>query len=98
MAGSRAARQKVVGAFWSATTSTVRAFGRVLHTLFLEVTGLLFTFLMIGFVSVTVREYDKYKAGAAPAYKAALAGFFGVMFLWFGISSFWRARKHKSRK
>ena len=98
MAGSRAARQKVVRALWSAGTSTLRSFGRVLHTLFLEVTGLLFTFLMLGFISVTVREYHKYKAGAAPAYKAALAGFFGLMFLWFGITSFWRARRRKPRK
>lgn len=97
MAGSTAARQKVLGALWSATTSTVRTFGRILHTLFLEVTGLLFTFLMLGFVGVTVREYQKYTAGAAPAYKPVLAGFFGVMFLWFGVTSFWRARRRKSR-
>ncbi len=98
MAGSRSARQKVLGAFWSATTSTIRTFGRVLHTLFLEVTGLLFTVLMIGFISVTLREYHKYQAGTAPAFKVALAGFFGVMFFWFGITSFWRARRRKSRK
>lgn len=95
MAGSRAARDRVVRALWSAGSATVRSFTRVLHVLFLEVTGLLFVCLTVGFGGVAVREYHRYKLDAAPAYKVALAACFAVMFLWFGVSSFWRARRRK---
>lgn len=96
MAGSRAARDRIVRALWSAGSVTVRSFMRVLHVLFLEVTGLLFIFLTMGFGGVAVREYHKYKLGAAPIYKVALAACFAVMFLWFGVSSFWRARRKRA--
>jgi hypothetical protein len=95
MAGSRAARQRVVRALWSGFSVTARSFVRILHILFLEVTGFLFVCLTVGFGSVAIREYHKYKAGAAPQYKVALAALFTVMFFWFGVSSFWRARRKR---
>jgi hypothetical protein len=96
MAGRRAARDRIVRALWSAGSTTLRAFARILHVLFLEVTGFLFIALTVGFGGVAVREYHKYKLGAAPAYKVALAACFAVMFLWFGVTSFWRARRRRA--
>jgi hypothetical protein len=96
MAGRRVASSRIVNALWTAGSKTARSFMRILHVLFLEVTGLLFTFLTMGFGTVATREYHKYKLGTAPMYKTALAAGFAVMFLWFGVSSFWRARQKKA--
>jgi hypothetical protein len=96
MAGRRAARDRIVRALWSAASSTVTSIGRILHVLFLEITGLLFIFLTLGFGSVSVREYHKFRLGAAPEYKPVLAACFAVMFLWFGVTSFWRARRKRT--
>jgi len=37
------------------------------------------------------REYQAWQAGKIGPGKMALAGCFGLLFLWFGLSSFWRA-------
>jgi hypothetical protein len=93
LAGRRAGRNKLLSATWSAASVTLRGLSRVLHLLFLEVTGFLFlSFSIIG-VGAAVREYNKYKAGAIGPGKAYLAGAFAIMFFWFGVSSFWRAKR-----
>ena len=74
--------------------ATARSFGRVLHQLWLEVTG--FTFLAIAAIGAMagMREYGKYQSGHAtgPA-RLLLAICFTVSFTWFGLSSFWRVKK-----
>jgi hypothetical protein len=74
--------------------ATARSFGRVLHQLWLEVTG--FTFLAIAGIGALagMREYGKYQAGhAAGPGRLVLAVCFTASFIWFGLSSFWRVRK-----
>ncbi len=93
LAGSRAARQKLGHALWSAGATTLRSVFRVLHVLFLETTGLLFIALALVGGGAAVREYYKYKAGAIGPGKPILAACFALMFLWFGVTSFWRARR-----
>jgi hypothetical protein len=96
LAGRRAGRNRLLTAGWSAASTTARAISRVLHLLFLEVTGFLFvSFAIIG-AGAAVREYRKYKAGIIGPGKAYLAAAFGLMFLWFGVSSFWRANRKKA--
>jgi len=76
--------------------TTARSFARVLHQLFLEVTG--FTFLAIaGIGGITAfREYAKYHAGQATGPgRLILAIAFTFSFTWFGLSSFWRLRRRK---
>ena len=66
----------------------------MLHQLWLEVTG--FTFLVLSGVGALagLREYAKYQGGrAAGPGRLILAACFTVSFAWFGLSSFWRARK-----
>ena len=79
--------------------ATARPFGRVLHQLWLEVTG--FTFLAIAGIGALagMREYGKYQSGhaAGPA-RLVLAICFTVSFTWFGLSSFWRVKKKLKAK
>jgi hypothetical protein len=71
-----------------------QSFGRVLHQLWLEVTG--FMFLAIAGIGALagIREYGKYQAGhAASPGRLVLAVCFTVSFAWFGVSSFWRVKR-----
>lgn len=74
----------------------MRSVWRILHLLFLEVTGFLFLCFAVVFGGVAVREYHKYTHGEIGPGKAALAAAFTVMFFWFGLSSFWRARRKRA--
>ncbi len=74
--------------------ATARSFGRVLHQLWLEVTG--FTFLAMAAVGAMagLREYGKYQSGHATGPgRLLLAICFTVSFTWFGLSSFWRVKR-----
>jgi hypothetical protein len=82
----------LIQGFEAAATSMAK----VLHQLWLEVTG--FTFLAIaGIGAITgVREYGKYESGhAAGPGRLILAICFTASFAWFGLSSFWRVRRRK---
>ena len=91
-------RSRTGGALLAGVRATARSFGRVLHQLWLEVTG--FTFLAMAAVGAMalVREYGRYQSGHAtgPA-RLVLAVCFTVSFTWFGLSSFWRVNKKKLR-
>src|SRR5258708_3214410 len=87
-------RSRMGRAVLAAVRATARSFGQVLHQLWLEVTG--FTFLAIAGIGAMAgfREYSKYQSGhAAGPGRLVLAICFTVSFTWFGLSSFWRARK-----
>jgi hypothetical protein len=91
---SRTGRALLTGA-----RTTARSFGRVLHQLWLEVTG--FTFLAIAGIGAMagLREYGKYQSGhASGPGRLVLAVCFTVSFVWFGISSFWRVKRKVKAK
>ena len=93
VAGQQFKRSRTVRAATSAVTTTARAFGRVLHQLWLEVTGLVFL-LMAGSGGIaSAHEYAKYQAGRAGVGRVVVAICFTVTFAWFGVSSFWRVRQ-----
>ncbi|MGA7168388.1 MAG: hypothetical protein WBX08_04515, partial [Candidatus Sulfotelmatobacter sp.] len=79
-----------------ALAATGRAFGRVLHQLWLEVTGVVFLVMALSLGAGSVREYGKYHAGQAGPGRMALAICCTVAFAWFGVSSFWRVKKKKN--
>jgi hypothetical protein len=93
VAGQQANRSRTVRAAKGAVATTARAFGRVLHQLWLEVTGVIFLIMALSFAGASVREYGKYHAGQAGVGRVALAVCFTVTFAWFGVSSFWRVRR-----
>jgi hypothetical protein len=93
----QAGRSRVASALMHAGRTTAISVGRVLHLLWLEVTG--FVFLCIAMTAGLAfhREYIRYQAGTSGAGKVVLAMFVTLMFLWFGLSSFWRAGKRKQK-
>jgi hypothetical protein len=80
-----------------AVATTARATGRVLHQLWLEVTGLIFLLIAASGGTALAHEYAKYQAGKVGFGRVAIAICFTVMFAWFGVSSFWKVRQ-KSRR
>lgn len=96
---TRVQRSRSGRAVLAGTRAIARSFGRVLHQLWLEVTG--FTFLAIAGIGALagVREYGKYESGhAAGPGRLALAVCFTLSFIWFGVSSFWRVKKKLKAK
>lgn len=93
VAAQLAGRNRTLGAFMSAAKATARSFGRVLHQLWLEVTGAVFLAMAgLGGIALT-REYAKYEAGHTTAGRLAVIVCFTATFAWFGVSSFWRVRR-----
>ncbi len=98
VAGRRTGENRWVRALYSASSVTARSFARVLHVLWLEVTGLFFLFLAFVGGAAAIREYHRHlAAGTAGMSKMYLATAFAVMFAYFGVSSFWKSRQRIKR-
>src|SRR5260370_28139410 len=98
MVASKVQRSRRGRAVLAGTRAIARSFGRVLHQLWLEVTG--FTFLAIAGIGALagMREYGKYQSGhAAGPGRLVLAVCFTGSFIWFGARSFWRVNKRAKR-
>jgi len=93
VAGRRSAENRWVRALYRAGKVTAGTVGRVMHVLWLEVTGLLFLVLAVVGGGAAVRGYHRYAAGAGGLAKPALAAAFAIVFVYFGVSSFWRSWK-----
>ena len=96
VATQQAKRSRTVRAATQAAATTAKAFGRVLHQLWLEVTGVVFLIMALSFAGATVKEYGKYHAGQTGLGRVVVAICFTVAFAWFGVSSFWRVKKKGS--
>lgn len=97
VAGRQTGKSRLVRACYNAGSATMRSIKRVIHVLWLEVTGLLFLLFALVGAGAAIREYHKHVAGSAGSGKMLLAGFFAVLFTYFGVSSFWRSRKRAAR-
>jgi hypothetical protein len=97
VARQQAGRSRTLRAAKQAALTTSRAFGRILHQLWLEVTGLVFLIMGASFAAAAFKEYGRYHAGQAGPKRLALAICFTLTFAWFGISSFWRVKKKNKR-
>ena len=95
VAANSAGRNRTLGAALNGAKITGKHVGRVMHLLWLEVTG--FVFLAIGAIAglAIFREYHRYQAGQIGVNRVVLAAAIAVMFAWFGVSSFWRVKKKK---
>ena len=98
VAGQQAGRSRAFNAVMSGVRATGRSFGRAAHQLWLEVTGVIFLILALSFAGAAVKEYEKYHAGGAAGGRLATAICFTITFAWFGLSSFWRARRKGQRQ
>jgi hypothetical protein len=97
VAGRQAGRNRTLNAVMSGVRTTGRSVGRAAHQLWLEVTGLIFLLMALTFAGATVKEYGKYHAGGAGPGRFAVAICCTLAFAWFGLSSFWKARRRGQR-
>jgi hypothetical protein len=93
VAGQQAKRSRTLRAATSALSTTARAFGRVLHQLWLEVTGVIFLLMAASGGVALAKEYAKYEAERTGWGRVVVAICFTLTFAWFGVSSFLRVRK-----
>jgi hypothetical protein len=93
VAARQAGRQRTLAALAQAGRVTLNSSRRALHLLWLEVTGFFFLSLAAIGGFALVREYPKYEAGKVSGLRLLAAGCFLLLFAYFGVSSFWRARK-----
>jgi hypothetical protein len=93
VAGRKTGENRWVRAIYRAGSVTVASVGHVFHALWLEVTGFLFVVLAVIGGGATVREYHRYLAGTAGIGKIIVAAAFTLLFLYFGVNSFWRSRR-----
>jgi len=99
VAGKQIKGSRTYGAVLSGERATVGHFVTVARQLWHEITGFIFlAFAGFGVVAV-IKEILAYRAGGVGPNRVAVAAGFTLLFGWFGISSFWRARRpRKSRK
>ena len=93
IAGRRTGENRWVRAFYRAGDVTVRHTGRVARVLWLEVTGFMFLSLAVIGAAAGFREYRHYARGQSGMGKMIVAAVFTVMFVYFGVNSFWRSRR-----
>jgi hypothetical protein len=93
VAGRKTGENRLVRAFYRAGSVTIASVGHVFHALWLEVTGFLFLVLAVIGGGAAVREYHRYVAGTASRGRIAVAAVFSLIFLYFGVNSFWRSRR-----
>jgi hypothetical protein len=93
VAAQYAGRTRTGSAILNAARTTAVHFARVLHQLWLEVTG--FVFLALASIGAIAffREYARYRAGQTTPGRVLVAIVFTLTFVWFGVSSFWRVWK-----
>jgi putative exporter of polyketide antibiotics len=93
IAGQHVKGSRTYGALLQAARASMSHFWGVFRQLWHEVTGFVFVIFAVVGVTATVREYSAYRAGHGHYERLAAAACFAAMFSWFGVSSFWRARK-----
>lgn len=91
VAARQAGGHRVVRAGLGAFRTTLAHVGHVLRLLFLQVAGVFFLAFATAGGYAAWREYLKWSAGQIGPGKMLLAMAFSGLFLWFGVSSFWRA-------
>jgi hypothetical protein len=93
VAARQAGKNRKLGAIWRGMKVTASSFTRVFGILWLEVTGFVFLSLSVIGGLALIREYGRYEAGKTTGGRVAVAVCFTLTFAWFGITSFWRARR-----
>lgn len=81
---------RAAGVGLQATAASVR---KATRTLWLEVTGFVFLIFAIVGGGAAIREFHRYSQGEPVLAKLVTASVFALVFAWFGVSSFWKARR-----
>ena len=97
IAGEQIKGSRTYKAVLSGVRATVGHFAAVVRQLWHEITGFIFlAFAAFGGLAL-VKEYLVYHRGGVGPNRMAVAAGFALVFGWFGVSSFWRARKPRKR-
>jgi hypothetical protein len=91
-------RSRTGAALIQGVRAAASSVGRVLHQLWLEVTGFIFLAIAAIGTMTAVREYGKYHAGTVGPGRLILAIVLALSFAWFGVSSFWRVNRSVARQ
>ena len=94
VAARQAGENRLLRAGFGAIRTTVSHSAKVLHLLFLQVAGVFFVAFAAAGGLAAWRQYQKWHTGQIGPGKMYLAIAFAALFLWFAISSFWRAGKN----
>jgi hypothetical protein len=95
LAAQQVGRSRVASAVRHAARVTAGSFGRVLHQLWLEVTGFVFLAMAgIGCFPLS-REWAKFAARRQGPGRLVIAVCFVLTFGYFGLSSFWRVKRKR---
>lgn len=84
-----AQRHRWTRGLWAGLAVATRSLARTAHLIFLEIVGVFFLFFA---VAGGVKTYNAWH-GNAPRNSIAAGCLFTALFLYFGLSSFWRARR-----
>lgn len=95
MAGDRLNRNPWWRGAVAGTKSFAGTLGRIFHSLFLEVTGLMFVFLALIFGRFLMNEWNKRAAGHGDPTRFWIAVGMSILFVWYAGTSFWKARRRK---
>jgi putative exporter of polyketide antibiotics len=95
VAGQQLKQTRTYGAVRSGTRAAFSRFGEIFRQLWHEVTGFVFLAIAAAGVAGLVRAYAAYHVGKGTPSRVVLAAGFTLMFAWFGVSSFARARKRR---
>lgn len=91
---TRYSRHRKLGtALFAGARSMMASVTHVLHLLWLQITGLFFLVFAFGFGAAAVRLYRVWNSAHIDGGKVALVAAFSLLFAWFGVTSFWRARR-----
>lgn len=93
VSGRTLRRSRVVNAGIAGATTTLKSTGRAVNSLWLQVTGFFFVVFSLVFAGTAWREYQRALGGSAPVWKLWLAAGVAVLFLYFGVTAFWRSRR-----
>ena len=66
---------------------------RPLRVLWNEVIGFVFLALAVWAIPSTIRAVREFEGDAGSLFRVVLAGLFAVIMVWFGVTSFLRARR-----
>ena len=97
IAGRKSGENRWARAFYRGGNAFLGSVRSVLGALWLEVTGFLFLVLAVIGGGAAVREYHRYAAGTTGLGKVIIAIAFSLLFLYFGVESFVRARRKSKR-
>ena len=97
VAGKQIKGSRTYGAVLGGVRATLGHFAAVARRLWHQIMGFVFLVIAAAGVLQSVKEYTAYHAGGVAPNRLAVAAGFALVFGWFGVSSFWRARKPRKR-